>query len=248
MDYTQLAAEDLINRAYAARDEFNSLYESEDVSDNTLDRMAGLVDELEALQAEADHRVALAIKREELAQKVLGFAAKTEDAEDKADNGADEEEEGEDLSGHPVPKLLGLLRTEEKGSPKYKAAKSALAKSMSKGKVEAAVAKGPGYRDGATNVEVTSADSSKNNNKYDAPKIAAASVSTTDDTLTFQDDTPYKEDMTKERWNDVHATEVVEDQNPETKAIIKKASPYKATSPSEPNSPTYYDYSLTDTK
>lgn len=73
MDYTQLAADEIIDRAFSARDEFNALYESNDTSDGTLDRMASLVDELESLQTEADARVAFAIlneKREELARKV----------------------------------------------------------------------------------------------------------------------------------------------------------------------------------
>lgn len=73
MDYTQLAADELIDRAYSARDEFNTLYESNDISDSTLDRMATLVDELESLQTEADSRVALAVlreKRDQLAFKV----------------------------------------------------------------------------------------------------------------------------------------------------------------------------------
>ncbi len=70
MDYTTLAADELIDRAYSARDEFNALYASNNTDDSTLDRMATLVDELEALQTEADARVALAVRREALASKI----------------------------------------------------------------------------------------------------------------------------------------------------------------------------------
>lgn len=74
MDLTQLSAEDLIADAYKIREEFQALHDSEDMSDDTLDQMAEYVDRLEALQSEADRRVALAVKREELAAKVSNLA------------------------------------------------------------------------------------------------------------------------------------------------------------------------------
>lgn len=67
-----LSAEALIASAYSLKDEFFALHDSEDYSDETLDRMAEIVDELETLQAEADRRVTLAVKREELVSKVNG--------------------------------------------------------------------------------------------------------------------------------------------------------------------------------
>lgn len=72
-EFSTLSAEDLINKAYSLREEFNTLHGSEDYSDETLDSMAEIVDALEQLQSEADRRVQLAAKREELAAKVEEF-------------------------------------------------------------------------------------------------------------------------------------------------------------------------------
>lgn len=73
-DLVSLSAEDLIAQAYDIKEKFTSLYDSDDLSDETLDQMAEYVDTLEALQAEADRRVTLAVRREELAARVTNLS------------------------------------------------------------------------------------------------------------------------------------------------------------------------------
>lgn len=69
-----LSAEELIAEAYSLKDQFFALHDSDDLSDETLDKLAEIVERIETLQAEADRRVQLAVKREELAAKVTNLA------------------------------------------------------------------------------------------------------------------------------------------------------------------------------
>lgn len=66
----ELSAEELSNKITEARDEFNELNASDDVSDETLERMEELANAIEEIQAEKTKRVEASVKREELAARV----------------------------------------------------------------------------------------------------------------------------------------------------------------------------------
>lgn len=74
MELTTLSNEELIDEAYSARDAFFALHDSDDLSDECIAEMTALVDTLEALQVEADRRVTLAAKLEELSNRVNKFS------------------------------------------------------------------------------------------------------------------------------------------------------------------------------
>lgn len=69
-----LSADDITDKITEARDEFNSLNASDDVSDETLERMEFLVDSIESLKSEQGRRA----KREELAGRVTEVEAAVE--------------------------------------------------------------------------------------------------------------------------------------------------------------------------
>lgn len=73
MDVTSFSASELIDKAYELKERFFALHDSDDFSDDCLDEMAEIVENLEALQAEADKRVTLAVRREELANRIAGL-------------------------------------------------------------------------------------------------------------------------------------------------------------------------------
>lgn len=208
MDYTQLAADELIDRAYSARDEFNNLYESNDTSDSTLDRMASLVDELEALQTEADSRVAFAIlneKREELARKVKkklilpgGLNQRTPAV----------------LPAVPGsgPIAVGFAEGEPVDDDSKKNAGVDLAdlKTTLQAKVEELAGKIPPAF--LKNIEKVKAK-------------AAAEKGSKGTKVEAQLDAPYKQDMTPARAKDVKVTPAISEENAETKKVEEDASP-----------------------
>lgn len=70
-DLTACSAEDLEECMTAGREEFGLLNDSDDISDATLERMTELADGLEALNAELQSRVALAVaKRSTFARQI----------------------------------------------------------------------------------------------------------------------------------------------------------------------------------
>lgn len=66
----ELSAEDLSSKITEAREEFNELNASDDVSDETLERMEELANAIEEIQSEKTRRVEAAAKREELSARV----------------------------------------------------------------------------------------------------------------------------------------------------------------------------------
>lgn len=95
------STEDLDNLIAEARDEFNTLNESDDISDETLDRMSELADGIDGVSAEKTRRVEAAAKRVELSAKVnpVEEVAEVEasiEAEAEVELSSDEETEVED--------------------------------------------------------------------------------------------------------------------------------------------------------
>lgn len=66
----ELSVEDLSSKITEAREEFNALNASDDVSDETLERMEELATSIEDIQSEKTRRVEAASRREELAARV----------------------------------------------------------------------------------------------------------------------------------------------------------------------------------
>ncbi len=97
-DLSSLSGEELQGLIEQARDEFNTLNDSDDISNETLETMQYLADSIEGIVGEQSNRVnAAAAQKVELAAKVDASkeAEKADEEEDAADNGDDEEAEGE---------------------------------------------------------------------------------------------------------------------------------------------------------
>lgn len=88
---TELSGEELSELLNDAKTKFNELYESEDISNDTLEAMEFLATSIEDLVSEQDRRVAAAVKRTELASKAAVKAADMEEEEVVEDEVAEEE-------------------------------------------------------------------------------------------------------------------------------------------------------------
>lgn len=93
--FNGLSDEELSSHISQAREEFNELNASDDVSDETLERMEELANGIESLQAEKTRRVEAAARREELAARVAEeeVAEEAVETEVEAVEAAAEEEE-----------------------------------------------------------------------------------------------------------------------------------------------------------
>lgn len=100
---SELSAEDLDSSIEAARNEFNALNESDDVSDETIQSMGVLADNIDALEAEKTHRTELASQKQALAARVPAVveASNTEPTPDPEP--APEPEEEPEPADEPDP-------------------------------------------------------------------------------------------------------------------------------------------------
>src|SRR5438128_8294078 len=97
VDLSALNGEDLQGLIEQARDEFNNLNDSDDISNETLERMQSLADGIESIVDEQSHRVEASARKVELASKAnkADDAEKADEEEDASDSGDDEAAEGE---------------------------------------------------------------------------------------------------------------------------------------------------------
>lgn len=96
-DLNSLSGEELQGLIEQARDAFNTLNDSDDISNETLETMQYLADSIEGIVDEQSNRVTAAARKVELASKAnkADDAEKADEEEDASDNGDDEAAEGE---------------------------------------------------------------------------------------------------------------------------------------------------------
>lgn len=96
-DLSALSGEDLQGLIDQAREAFNALNDSDDISNETLETMQYLADSIEGIVDEQGSRVTAAARKVELASKAnkADDAEKADEEEDAKDNGDDEAAEGE---------------------------------------------------------------------------------------------------------------------------------------------------------
>lgn len=96
-DLNSLSGEELQGLIEQARDAFNTLNDSDDISNETLETMQYLADSIEGIVDEQSHRVEASARKVELASKAnkADDAEKADEEEDAKDSGDDEAAEGE---------------------------------------------------------------------------------------------------------------------------------------------------------